>query len=189
MIFQESLETGKAGESLIARYLLRLGYSVLPAYEKVDDDHKGPVLFSALSGALIAPDMLAFKGQQVLWIEAKNKAAFTWYRKTGEWVTGIDLHYYQQYLTIQEERPEWPVWLLFLHHDGIAKDTPVGKMSPTGLFGNALSTLMRNEHHRHANYGTSGMVYWGVDALKFLAPLADILPGVSPQRESFGRRG
>ena len=176
MNFQANLETGKTGESLIARYLLRFGYSVLPTYETADAGHKGPVLYSAISGALVAPDMLAFKGRQVLWIEAKHKASFTWHRKTGEWVTGIDLHHYQQYLTIQNERPEWPVWLLFLHRDGIAKDTPAGKISPTGLFGNPLSYLMRNEHHRHADYGTGGMVYWGIDALKFLAPLADILP-------------
>ena len=171
MNFQEALEIGKAGESLIARYLLGLGYSVLPIYEKTDAECKGPVLHSAKFGALIAPDLLAFKGQRVLWIEAKHKAAFTWYRKTGEWVTGIDLHYYQQYLSIQNERPEWPIWLLFLHMDGIAKDTPGGMTSPTGLFGNALSYLHGNEHHRHENH----MVYWNVDALKFLAPLSDVL--------------
>lgn len=176
MNFPEALEIGKTGESLIAKYFLRMGYSVLPVYEKTDCEYKGPVLFSTLSGALVAPDMLVFKGRQVLWIEAKHKAAFTWHRKTGEWVTGIDLHYYHQYLTIQEERPEWPIWLLFLHHNGTAKDTPDGMASPTGLFGNALSFLHENEHHRHLNYGTSGMVYWNVNALKYLAPLAVISP-------------
>ncbi|WP_163098556.1 hypothetical protein GL267_003035 [Acidithiobacillus ferrianus] len=175
MIFQEALQIGKTGENRIAQYFLRMGYFVLPIYEKVDDDHKGPVLFSSISGALVAPDMLVFKGRQTLWIEAKHKTAFTWHRKTEEWVTGINLHHYQQYLTIQNERPEWPIWLLFLHHDGTAKDTPPGKISPTGLFGNALSCLRENEHHRHSNYGTSGMVYWGVDTLKYLAPLCDLL--------------
>jgi hypothetical protein len=176
MSFQEALQVGKTGESLIAKYLLRLGYSVLPAYEKADDDHKGPVLFSSSGASLVAPDMLAFKGRQVLWIEAKNKTSFTWYRKTGEWVTGINLHHYQQYLTIQNDRPEWPIWLLFLHMDGIAKDTPPGKISPTGLFGNALSWLRNTEHHRYLNHGTSGMVYWNIDDLKFLAPLLDLVP-------------
>ena len=170
MNFQEALQVGKTCESLIAQYFLRSGYSVLPIYEKTDAEYKGPVLFSASSGALIAPDMLVFKGRQVLWIEAKHKAAFSWHRKTEEWVTGIDLHHYRQYLTIQEERPEWPIWLLFLHHNGTAKDTPTGKISPTGL-----SYLSTNEHHRHANYGSSGMVYWSVDALKYLAPLSDLL--------------
>lgn len=175
MNFQEALEIGKTGESRIARYLVTLGYSVLPIYKTDDTEYKGPVLHSASSGALVVPDMLIFKGQKVYWIEAKHKAAFTWYRKTGEWVTGIDLHYYQQYLIIQNERPEWPIWLLFLHVDGTAKDTPPGKISPTGLFGNALSYLMRNEHHRYENHVTSGMVYWNVDAMKFLAPLSDLV--------------
>ena len=175
MNFPEALEIGKTGESLIARYFLRLQYSVLPIYKIADSERKGPVLHSATSGALVAPDMLVFKGRQVLWIEAKHKAAFTWHRNTSQWVTGINLHHYQQYLTIQNERPEWPIWLLFLHQDGVAKDTPDGKVSPAGLFGNSLSYLRENEHHRHLNYGTSGMVYWSIDALKYLAHLSDLL--------------
>lgn len=175
MNFQEALETGKAGESLIARYFLEHGYSVLPIYKTSPCETKGPVLYSAMSGPLIAPDMLVFKGQQVLWIEAKLKTAFVWYRKAEKWITGINTHHYQQYLTIQEERPDWPIWLLFLQQNGIAKDTPEGKASPTGLFGNALDYLSqhvtveypRSEHGR-------GMVCWEIDALKLLAPLADL---------------
>ena len=176
MNFQEALEIGEAGESLIARSLLTLGVSVLPIYKTAPTEYKGPRLYSSASGALVVPDMLIFKGQKVYWIEAKHKAAFTWHRNTSQWVTGVNLHHYKQYITIQNERPEWPIWLLFLHRDGVAKDTPDGMTSPTGLFGNALSYLMRNEHHRHENHGTGGMVYWNMDALKYLAPLADLVP-------------
>lgn len=167
MNFQESLATGKMGESIIAQHFLSLGYSVLPIYEKTENEYKGPVLFTPHSGALVAPDMLVFKGNRVLWLEVKYKSAFTWHRNTGEWVTGIDLRNYEEYLTVQQERPEWPVWLLFLHREGtLAKDTPSGMVPPTGLFGNTITYLQEHEHHRHSNHGTSGMVYWGLDALK-----------------------
>lgn len=166
MTFAQTLEIGKTGESLVAQYFLRLGYSVLPVYEKTGAEHKGPVLFSKTHGSLIAPDMLVFNDRESLWIEVKHKSAFTWHRLAGEWVTGIDLHHYQQYLLVQKERPEWPIWLLFLQRSGLAKDTPAGKIPPSGLFGNTLSYLSAHEHHRHANHGTSGMVYWGIDALR-----------------------
>ena len=166
MNFAQTLEIGKTGESLVAQYFLRLGYSVLPVYEKAGAEHKGPVLFSAASGPLIAPDMLVFNNKETLWIEVKHKSAFTWHRVTGEWVTGIDLHHYQQYLLVQKNRPEWQVWLLFLHENGLAKDTPAGKVPPFGLFGNHILYLSDHEHHRHANHGTGGMVYWSLDALR-----------------------
>ena len=42
---------------------------------------------------------------------------------TGHWVTGIDLRNYEDYLRVQAISP-WPIWLLFLHFDGQAKDYP-----------------------------------------------------------------
>ncbi|MBU2843553.1 hypothetical protein [Acidithiobacillus thiooxidans] len=167
MSFAETLATGKTGESIIARHYLSLGYSVLPIYEKTENEFKGPVLFTPNSEPLIAPDMLVFKGNRVLWIEVKYKSAFTWHRISQKWTTGIDLHHYNQYLKVQQSRPEWEVWILFLHRAGlIAKDTPEGMTPPTGLFGNSIKFLQAHENHRHANHGKSGMVYWGLDALK-----------------------
>jgi len=112
--FERQLAFGKAGESLIANWLKRRGYLVLPIYEKEISEGKGPQVFSA-HGDLIAPDLLAFgrESDKVWWIEAKHKSAFSWHRMSGRWVTGIDLEHYQDYLQIQRLSP-WPVWLLFL---------------------------------------------------------------------------
>lgn len=175
MSFAETLKTGKAGESLIARYFLRKGYNILPVYEKTDNDFKGPTITTPLAGALIAPDLLVFKADKVFWIEAKHKSAFTWHRISNQWVTGVDIHHYQQYLKVQEAQPSWDIWLFFLHREGTAKDTPSGMVSPTGLFANRLEYLHLHENHRHTNWGRHGMVYWSVNALKLIAPLGSIL--------------
>ena len=178
MNFSESLDFGVAGESHIARWLRNRGWAVLPAYEKILDDHKGPRVYLP-QGRLIAPDLLAFKADGALWVEAKHKTAFTWHRLTQQWVTGIDLRHYEDYCRIEDETP-WPVWLLFLHEGGQAKDSPPD--SPEGLFGGRLAYLRRHEHHRHSNWGSSGMVYWALGSLKRIAGRADVRASVAALR-------
>jgi len=165
MTFETRLQQGQAGESAIARWLRSRGHAVLPAYEKIIDNGKGPRLFTR-TGPLVAPDLLVFQGTGVIWIEAKHKTAFTWHRATERWVTGIDLHHYEQYQLVSQQL-RYPIWLLFLHDGGQAKDSPPD--SPSGLFGNNLAYLTTHENHRHMNGGRAGMVYWAVSALVLLA--------------------
>lgn len=177
--FYKQLKFGKIGESYIATWLRRIqGYHVLPVYEKEIDSGKGPVLFQSNGRALVAPDMLAFKNlplrgdKDTRWTEAKTKSAFSWHRQTRKWVTGIDLRHYEDYLEVADISP-WPVWLLFLHFDGQAKDSPVG--CPTGLFGGTLTYLCKKENHRSTNWGKSGMVYWAHNNLKLVASLEEVI--------------
>lgn len=174
MTFQQQLKTGKIGESLISKWLNRKGFNCMPVYEKEVSEGKGPTLFCASGNQLVLPDILAFRNSEIYWIEAKHKSAFTWHRKTGRWVTGIDLRHYGEYLSVQKLNPNWPVWLFFLHRNGTAKDTPEGMVSPSGLFGHTLSFLSANENHRHANWGRSGMVYWAVETLKPIATIEEV---------------
>lgn len=173
MSFHESLVMGQAGESAIAGWLKRKGFAVMPVYEKIMDTGKGPQLFMAET-ELIAPDLFVFHpdNKKVLWIEAKHKTAFTWHRITGRWTTGIDLRHYRDYCRVADLSP-WPVWLMFLHQGGQAKDSPPD--SPSGLFGNTLDYLKDNVNHTHANWGPSGMVYWAVGNLRQLATLEDVV--------------
>ena len=145
----------------------------MPVYEQAEHKYKGPALY-AVEGALIAPDMLVFqpKGKTV-WIEAKTKDAFSWHRNTQRFVTGIDLRPYDDYQRVQAVSP-WPIWLLFLQGEGVAKDTPPGKIAPTGLFGRPLAYLVQHENHRSPNWGRSGMVYWSSDTLLSIAPLCSL---------------
>jgi hypothetical protein len=155
------------GESRIATWLMRRGYSVLPVYEKEINTGKGPQLFS-LDKKLIAPDMLAFRGDTVKWIEAKHKSVFSWHRISKKWVTGIDLKHYQDYLQVALRSP-WPVWLLFLHEKDYTDEWPHN--CPTGLYGHELLYLADHENHRHSNWGKGGMVYWAHETLQMFCSL------------------
>jgi hypothetical protein len=187
MNFADSLSSGQLGESLIAQWLRRKGWHVLPAYEKEIDNGKGPRLFMAENtghAQLIAPDLLTMKGGEFRWIEAKHKTHFTWYGIGNRFETGIDLRHYRDYCRVADATGV-DVWLLFLHRDENTWREDVIKRGapakcPTGLYGNSLSVLRLEENQSHVSlkYGPSGMVYWEPDTvLRKLAPLSDILPG------------
>jgi len=160
--FSEALAIGKSGETQIANWLKNRGSNVLPIYEIAENQFKGPALYCHNNETIIAPDMMVFnKKGEAIFVEAKHKYAFSWHRKTERFVTGIDLHHYQQYLKIQETLKH-PVWLFFLHRGGIAKDSPP---SPSGLYARSLEFLSIHENHRSDLYGKNGMVYWNIDDL------------------------
>lgn len=173
MSFGETLKFGKVAESEIAQWLRRSGWSILPVYEKVIDEGKGPQLYTAHM-ELIAPDLLAFRENNVIWAEVKHKTAFSWHRLTRRWTTGIDRRHYHEYLRVEKESP-WPVYLFFLHLGGQAKDSPPD--SPSGLFGERLSVLKDNVNHESPNWGSSGMVYWALEALEKYVELDDLRRG------------
>jgi len=174
--FNENLRQGLMAESLIAKWLVGRGWTILPAYEKEPGEFKGPRIYSAV-GQLISPDMLAFRygpdRGEIRWIEAKNKSAFAWYRKHQRWVDGIDKRCWLDYLELQKLAP-WDIWLLFLHAPGhLAKDTPPGKIPPTGMFGETIKKLANHIDHESERWGSGGMVYWQVDDLRLLSSWND----------------
>ena len=163
----ENLNFGKAGESAIACWLRSIGRCVIPVYEKIIDEGKGPQLFLP-DCELIAPDLLSVIGPKISWVEAKHKSAFSVYRNSGKLTTGIDLRHYLDYLEVAQRTP-WPVWLLFLHEGGTAKgDT---RPTPSGLFGNNLLFLKEHEHHR---WDSPAMVYWEITSLLRLATAEEV---------------
>jgi hypothetical protein len=163
--FEHDLAQGKVGESEIARWLMARGKHVLPVYEIEKGQYAGPALYTSSGECIVAPDILAFNESQVVWIEAKHKSAFTWHRITKRFVTGIDAHHFRQYLKISE-LVDWPVWLLFLHRNGTAKDSPPG---PSGLYGGEIKRLSSCINHTHKNWGKEGMVYWAENTLHKLS--------------------
>ncbi|MDA1178788.1 MAG: hypothetical protein O2931_08340 [Planctomycetota bacterium] len=169
MSFEQQLEVGQLGESVIAKFLIRRGWQVLPAYQIEIHSGKGPRLFGTY-GQLISPDLLAFTHNKVRWVEAKTKSAFTWHRISQTWQTGIDKRHWLDYRRVNIETP-FETWILFLHKDGTAKDTPLGMTSPTGLFGNKISVLESNVHHESDDWGHSGMVYWTRETLRLICPI------------------
>jgi hypothetical protein len=176
--FQVKLSQGKIGESLISRWLQSRGNMVFPAYQVEKDSGKGPQLFTA-AGNFVLPDMMAFlQDGRFLWVEAKHKTCFTWHRKTGQWVTGVDLRHYKEYQKVTE-KTNLPVWIVFWHpkstpsQDDLKNGAP--ENCPTGLFGNDLASLAANENHRSDKWGADGMVYWAQNKLKHLALVEDVV--------------
>lgn len=173
-VFQDKLAEGVIGEGIIARWLRARGHCVLPAYEKVIDDQKGPRLYTP-SQKLVAPDMLVFRGGNQLWIEAKTKTRFSWYARGGYFVTGINERHFLDYVEVERETG-LSVWLLFLHRYADTWAVDVQKwgapaLCPTGLYACSLSTA---ESHR-ANDGRGvPMIYWAFSVLRKLADLVDL---------------
>lgn len=175
MSFDESLKEGKLGEGLIARWLLSRGWDLLPAYEIELEHDKGPQLYTAKHGKLIAPDFLGLKDPKISWIEAKTKSAFTWHRKTQTFQTGIDRRHWLEYVVVRETT-KLPLWIFFLHKPGNnAKDTPFGMISPSGLYVQSLDKLCTTIDHEHDNHGNSGMVYWQESVLRKICTYDELL--------------
>lgn len=166
MPIEETVEykKGKAGESAIAAWLLDRGNAILPVYEKIISEGKGPTLFVE-GHSFIAPDLLSMNLEdgRICWVEAKHKSGFSWHRKSHAWVTGIDIRHYLDYLEISRRLP-YPIYLFFLQDGRTTKDSP-HPGSPSGLFGGDIKWLESQESHRSDNYGKSGMVYWRIDQL------------------------
>ena len=73
--------------------------------------------------------------------------------------------HFNEYLKIREDT-KTPVWILFLHKGGQAKDSPP---SPSGLFGNNIDVLKNCIDHSSGKHGRCGMVYWNKESLIKLA--------------------
>ncbi len=160
--FQERLNVGRVGESDIARWLIGRGWSVLPVYEIELSRGKGPRVFSG-TGDLIAPDMMAFRGGELKWIEAKHKTVFSWYRIGSVWETGVDQRHFNDYVRVAERYP-WEIWLMFLHRSTQPSESDLKggcpSNCPAGLFGGRLLDLKTKINHASDKWGNSGMVYW-----------------------------
>lgn len=169
MNFQKNLDFGKTGESIIANYLKNRGWAILPVYEKIIDEGKGPQIF-VVDRDFIAPDMLAFTQEDIYFVEAKHKSVFSWYRKTQKWVTGMDIKHYKDYLEVDRRFP-FPVWLFFLHTERFCNKRDEPYPCNTGLYAERLSVLKNKESHTSDKWGNSGMVYWAEENLKKLCEL------------------
>lgn len=175
--FQENLAQGQLGESVISKWLQGRDHLVFPAYQIEHHTGKGPQMFAA-SGDLVLPDLLAFRGQKIQWVEAKHKTCFTWHRISSRWVTGIDLRHYGEYQEVAL-RTALPVWLMFWHPKAEPNQRDLEHSCPSacpvGLFGNDLSILTQRENHRSDKWGRSGMVYWAHESLKKIASVGEVL--------------
>lgn len=160
MTFAEKLAWGKVGESMIARWLMKQGHAVAPLYNELGSDDKGPRMF-ALTRNLILPDMLMAKDGNSLFVEAKRKSRFSWFRNRKDWTTGISLRLFNDYLEVRK-RTGLPLWLYFLQEGGKDRDAPPPGDSPRGLFGGEILMLARpGIPHHHLPIDGVPHIWWG----------------------------
>ena len=175
--FEANLKQGRLAEDRIIRWLRQRGNTVLPAYDVVGGEFKGPRLFTP-DRELILPDLLVWKRGRTCWIEAKNKGHFTWHRITGTWQTGIDLHHWYDYLEVWAHfEKAWDVWLMFLHDSTCPSDDDLEwncpLFCPVGLYGNPIGQL-KDIGRVDWRWGNHGMIYWKCEDLRLLADLEDV---------------
>tara|TARA_Y100001937_G_C7123804_1_gene333902 strand:- start:1543 stop:2142 length:600 start_codon:yes stop_codon:yes gene_type:complete len=175
--FKRNLEKGLLGESMIAKWLTFRNGVVLPAYQQEINTGKGPRVYTK-DGKLVAPDMVYMHREKgTVWVEAKQKSRFSWYRKKKRWETGIDAHHWSHYQEVSK-LSDAPLWLLFLHtvKDPWNHDIPylpsTESFCPVGLFG--ISAIKAAKIYRYAPQHAKGMVYWGHEDLSLLASLEEV---------------
>lgn len=179
--FNLAFSFGRIGEQVIARFLMERGWCILPVYEaELDDRDKvgcGPRIFGD-GMKLIAPDFLTFKMKNMLWVEAKRKTHFAWYRKEQCWTTGIDRRCFDDYLGIRR-RFDFPLWVLFLHEsaepsaEDRRRECPAE--CPTGLFGQEIEKLA--DEGKTRSFRNRRMIYWPVCELWRIASLENFRRG------------
>jgi hypothetical protein len=184
--FADCLVRGQVAEAIIALWLRRAkGCAVLPVYQLVEKEGKGPQLYSSLEN-LIAPDMLVF-ANDVFFVEAKHKSVWTWRYTTNKehpyprWQTGIDLPHFRDYGKVQDETGK-QVMLLFLHESpspaAIDKNHDCPANCPVGMFGNPLQWLRKHYDHIDEvshSHARRGMIYWNHgEHLNLLATIEEL---------------
>lgn len=153
-----NFEAGRPAERMLKEMLVSKGFCVIPIYDfTIGDDawKKGPRIYTK-NKELVSPDMLAMKGADAVFIEAKQKSVFTLYRKNQEWQTGIDTRHFLDYYRLAQ-LVDFPIWVFFVH---LFEYPPEGDIynqgpSPTGIFGQEVNLLFDYKDHEY-----NGMTYW-----------------------------
>ena len=159
--FEEKLKRGLRDEWLLSQWLRAKGCSVIPI-AKGAYDKNGPRLYMPQID-IIVPDMIVLERDTTFWAECKGKDIFTWYRKTGSWQTGFDVHSFNEYQEIKKVS-HWPVKIFFLHRSEGKPQSKAPGPSPTGLFMAPLSMLGTSIHHTDG-WGTKTLHYWDISNL------------------------
>jgi len=151
----EEYQRGHTGERIVAAFLQRRGWYVIPSYNfSGEDGNIAPRLFG-LRDSFIVPDLDIAKGGLRIWVEVKTKSAATFTRLTGRLEHGIDKRHCDQYLKIQIITGD-PVYLAIVELDTKA----LLLSSLTELMPSARINIM------HQRGQEKQMVYWPRSAFR-----------------------
>jgi len=157
---------GLQGEILISEWLRANGYGVTPLYQMVSNN-QAPKLLLEHGLELLAPDLYIFREFESAWVEVKRKKNVSYHRRSERWVTGVNPHNFEQYLSLAKIQ-EFPVILLFL----LEKPTDDGAF-PASLYGADVRFLERNINH-HYDGTDHPQNYWDMATLNVIATIEEV---------------
>jgi hypothetical protein len=159
--FQLALQSAREVEKIVARWLQRRGWLVLPVYDYSGlGDGKAPKL-QGDGVSLVTPDLLAARDGSTKWFEVKHKTRADWTRITGRLETGIDLRLWNHYVRVRASTG-CEVWIVFVHeHEDEIRAGEIG----------ALDAIKRESPR--FNNGRGG-VFWAWDSLTPMAKWSDV---------------
>jgi len=170
--FEAKLEIGRAAEKLVAAWLKRRGWRILPVYDYSGlDEGKAPKLEAEKAeDSLVTPDLLAARAGVMSWFEVKYKTRADWTRKTKRFETGISLRLWRHYREAQAASGA-TVWLVFVHEQ------------EDEIRAGALDDLAKvKRDYCDVKMGRGGMAFFPWDSLKRLGKLSDVRRLLGPAR-------
>ncbi len=177
--FSTRLAIGREAERAIANLLRDQGHSVQFAAEVPVNAFHGPQLYYP-GGSVTLPDLIVFhkKAQSIFYVEVKVRENASWHRLSGNWQTGIENRYLEDYLKVAEYT-SLQVFIYFVHvkSQPSAADQRFGCPSecPTGIFRAEAKDLAERVSHRWHSGLSQPMVYWNLVELERVAPIEALI--------------
>jgi hypothetical protein len=127
--FEENLEYGKKGESIVGELLVREGNTVIPCATLPAEEYKGPRVFTP-EGEMISPDFISIANGHAIWVEVKAKKHSSYHRISGTWNTKIEAKVLRTYTRVADITG-CPLDIYFLHAESYDPesgryDAPIG---------------------------------------------------------------
>lgn len=92
---------GRAGEKVVAGWLMERGWHVIPSYDYAGEDGDKAPKMTGKHSAFVLPDLDVAQNGKRMWAEVKTKAEPTLHRKTQTLEHGINLRHFRDYKRIE----------------------------------------------------------------------------------------
>jgi hypothetical protein len=151
----DEFKRGSTGERIVATYLQKRGYYVIPSYDySGNDGDKAPKLQGLLHSHVI-PDLDIAKGGKRKWCEVKTKRAATWTRITQQWEHGIPKRHLDAYLQVEAITGTDVFLVVYEESTGVLLRISAKQIADTG----------RESEMKKSGYSQGPMVYFARDAM------------------------
>lgn len=149
---------GRAGEQIVAPWLMERGWFVIPSYDYAGEGGDKPPRLQGLPASHPVPDLDISRDGKRRWVEVKTKTDSVEWRITGELRHGIEYRLFKHYVTVERITGS-ECWLAILEE------------STGDLLGQTFTEL--GQPYTGTALGKR-MAYWGRRKFLFLANFPDL---------------